>query len=320
MQNIKLGITLYSLTPEYIQGKLDLEGLLRRVKELGFEGIEIVASQMVPEYPYPSDEWLAGFKALLQKYELTPVCWSAYVDMGIRTDRDMTEEEIVQSTINDLIYAKKAGFPMVRTQHAISPAIFRRMIPVCKRLGVKLTIEMHHPHHPEVPVWKEYLDIMRGEGKGILGVVPDFSMFQHHPHQLYINQAVEHGFRKDRLAEVIAKHDGNEPLEQVLSPDMTPFEREVTEEIYHKFNAPARMEQWKDIIGCAFYIHGKFYYLPEEGPDPCIPYREILTTIRSLGYQGYIAAEYEGHHFDMGLDTTEQLRRYVRQYRQIMGE
>ena len=35
------------------------------------------------------------------------------------------------------------------------PAIYRKMIPYCKELGVKLAIEMHHPHHPEVPFWKE---------------------------------------------------------------------------------------------------------------------------------------------------------------------
>ncbi len=46
--------------------------------------------------------------------------------MGIRTDENLTEEEIIQFTKNDLIYAKKAGFPMVRTQHAISPDIFQK--------------------------------------------------------------------------------------------------------------------------------------------------------------------------------------------------
>ena len=38
------------------------------------------------------------------------VCWSAYIDMGIRSDRDLTPEEIIQFTRNDMIYAKKAGY------------------------------------------------------------------------------------------------------------------------------------------------------------------------------------------------------------------
>ena len=122
-----------------------------------------VAAQMVPGYPFPSDEWLYHFRGMLEQYELEPVCWSAYVDMGIRTDRDLTEAEIIQYTVNDLIFAKKAGFSMVRTQHAISPAIYHKMIPFCKALNMMLVIEMHWPHHPEVPVWKEFFRIMKVE-------------------------------------------------------------------------------------------------------------------------------------------------------------
>lgn len=317
--DIKLGVTLYSFSTEFISGQLDLEGVLRKAKDLGFEGVEIVASQMVPEYPYPSDRWLEEFKGLLKKYELTPVCWSAYIDMGIRSDRDLTEQEIIQFTINDLIYAKKAGFPMVRTQHAISPKIFRMMIPYCKKLGMKLTIEMHHPHHPNVEVWKKYFEIMRNEGKGVLGFVPDFSIFQRHPHQLFINQSLAFGFREEKLREVIEKHDRNVPLEEAIGKDFSQKEKEVTEEIYHKFNSPARVEQLKDIIDCAFYIHGKFYYLENGEHDPCIPYEEILPAIRDLGYKGYIASEYEGHHFDGTLSSAEQLRRYVELNKRILG-
>ena len=113
-ENIKLGISLYSFSTEYIHEKLDLEGVLKKARDMGYKGVEIVAAQMVPDYPYPTDEWLEMFKGLLDKYQLEPVCWSAYIDMGIRTDRDLTEDEIIQYTVNDLIYAKKAGFPMVR--------------------------------------------------------------------------------------------------------------------------------------------------------------------------------------------------------------
>ncbi|MDF2672162.1 MAG: sugar phosphate isomerase/epimerase [Clostridiales bacterium] len=320
MENkIKLGVSLYSFSTEYISEQLDLEGLLKKVKELGFEGIEMIPAQMAPEYPYLSDEWIEEFKGLLAKYELTPVCWSAYIDMGIRSDRDLTEEEIIQYTLNDLIYAKKAGFPMVRTQHAISPKIFRAMIPYCKQLGVKLTIEMHHPHHPDVPVWKEFFEIMKGEGKGVLGFVPDFSIFQTRPHQLYIDQSISYGCRVDKLNEIIEKHDQKVPLEEVLKDELLEIEKHVAEEIYHKFSAPAKMEQWKDIIDCVFYIHGKFYYLADGEHDPCIPYEELLTTIKDLGYNGYIASEYEGHHFDETIDSAVQLQRYVALNKKILG-
>ncbi len=311
MNDIKLGISLYSFSTEFIHEKLDFEGILKKAHDMGYQGVEIVAAQMVPEYPYPSDEWLAECKALLTKYELEPVCWSAYIDMGIRGDRDLTEEEIVQFTVNDLIYAKKAGFPMVRTQHAISPKIFREMLPYCKQLGVKLTIEMHHPHHPEVPVWKEYFEIMKGEGRGWLGFVPDFSIFQTMPHKLYLDQAISFGCRPEKLAEIVELHRQKADYSVVANGDFNEIEKHTAEEMFGKFSAPAKMEQWKDMIDCAFYMHGKFYYLDNDDHDPCIPFEEIVAEVKRLGYKGYIASEYEGHHFDETIDSEEQLRHFV---------
>lgn len=309
--DIKLGVSLYSFSTEYIQEKLDLEGVLKKTHDMGYKGVEIVAAQMVPEYPYPSGEWLYMFRDLLKKYDLEPVCWSAYIDMGIRSDRDLSEDEIFQFTLNDLIYAKKAGFPIVRTQHAISPKVFRQMIPYCKELGVKLTIEMHHPHHPEVPVWKEYFEIMRNEGKGVLGFVPDFSIFQTTPHKLYLEQAVNDGCRPEKLEEIVKLHQTTKDLDAVKNGDFNEQEKFVAEEMFGKFTAPAKISQIKDFIDCAFYIHGKFYYLDNDDHDPCIPYEEIIAEIKKAGYKGYIASEFEGHHFDDIIDSEKQLRHFV---------
>lgn len=318
MNDIKLGISLYSFSTEYIHEKLDLEGVVKKAADMGYKGVEIVAAQMVPEYPYPSDEWLSGFKGLLEKYDLEPVCWSAYIDMGIRSDRDLTEDEIIQYTVNDLIYAKKAGFPMVRTQHAISPEIFRRMIPFCKKLNMKLTIEMHHPHHPEVDVWKEYFAIMRGEGKGILGFVPDFSIFQTMPHKLYLDQALSFGCRPEKLAEIVEIHKTSKDMGRIEAGDFNEMEKHTAEEMFGKFSAPARIQQIREFIDCVFYIHGKFYYLDNDEHDPCIPFEEIIAEIKKAGYKGYIASEYEGHHFDETVDSEVQLRHFAALNRRLL--
>ncbi len=318
--DIKIGVSLYSLSTEFIHEKLDLEGCLKAVHDMGYKGVEIVAAQMVPDYPFPSDEWLYHFRGLLEKYDLEPVCWSAYIDMGTRTDRDMSEAEIIQYTLNDLIYAKKAGFPMVRTQHAISPAIFRKMIPYCKELDMKLTIEMHWPHHPEVDVWKEYFAIMKGEGKGYLGFVPDFSIFQEMPHALYLRQAEEYGCRKEKLDELVKIHAAGGGMEEVNRGDYNEIEKHYAAEMFEKFNHPARIEQLKDVIDCVFYVHGKFYYLDNDEHDPCIPYEDIIPKLVSYGYKGYIASEFEGHHFYSDVNCVEQLAHYVALNKKVLAE
>ena len=96
MSEIKIAATLYSLTSEYVTERRTLEGCLAGLHEMGYKGVEFIPAQMAPEYPYLSDEWLAWFRGLLEKYDLEPVCWSAYIDMGIRSDRDLTREEIEQ--------------------------------------------------------------------------------------------------------------------------------------------------------------------------------------------------------------------------------
>lgn len=52
MSKVKTGITLFSLGTPYLKGELDLEGVIRTAAELGAEGYEIVATQMIPSYPF----------------------------------------------------------------------------------------------------------------------------------------------------------------------------------------------------------------------------------------------------------------------------
>ena len=317
---IRYGVTLYSYSNEYVNGILSFEEILRTVKAQGYTGIELVASQMVPGYPYPSDEWLAQLKALLGEIGLEPVCWSAYIDMGIRSDRDLTEDEIIQFTVNDLICAKKAGFPMVRTQHAISPKIFRKMIPFCKQLDMKLTIEMHHPHHPEVPVWKELIEIMRGEGKGVLGFVPDMSIFQNHPHEPWIQEALNEGCRKEVLDAMLEKHATQRPREEILAGDLSKIEQFYGAQLIEDYDGATQVEQLRELMDCVFYMHGKFYYINDNLEEIAIPYQEILTMVKDSGYEGYIACEYEGHHFDTQISAVDQLDRYEAMCDHILGK
>ena len=317
---IRYGVTLYSYSNEYVNGILSFEEILRTVKAQGYTGIELVASQMVPGYPYPSDEWLAQLKALLEEIGLEPVCWSAYIDMGIRSDRDLTEDEIIQFTVNDLICAKKAGFPMVRTQHAISPKIFRKMIPFCKQLDMKLTIEMHHPHHPEVPVWKELIEIMRGEGKGVLGFVPDMSIFQNHPHEPWSQEALNEGCGKEVLDAMLEKHATQRPREEILAGDLSKIEQFYGAQLIEDYDGATQVEQLRELMDCVFYMHGKFYYINDNLEEIAIPYQEILTMVKDSGYEGYIACEYEGHHFDTQISAVDQLDRYVAMCDHILGK
>ena len=93
MTNVKTGITLFSLGTPYLKGELDLEGVIRAAAELGAQGYEIVAAQMIPSYPYVTDEFAEFIRQCTEKYGIGPICYAANMDRGMLKDRDLTEDE-----------------------------------------------------------------------------------------------------------------------------------------------------------------------------------------------------------------------------------
>lgn len=311
-KDVKFGISLYSWADSFSHKGMTMDGMLKASREIGYTGISIVAAQHAEEYPNISDKWLYNFRDLMAKHNLDPVMWEGYIDMGMRHDRDLNEEEIMEFTFNDMLYAKKAGFSQMKTQHSISPATLVKMLPICRDLDMKLTIEMHYPHHMNVPIWHEYIAAFTDpKNDGYLGVVPDFSVWQFTPHTLHIRQGIDEGARPDIFAEIIRLMREGKGEEEIFStvPGMSAVERKYTEEFCHKFGHPAPLSDLKELLKYTTCIHGKYYYIDETGIDPSISFADLMPIIRESDYDGYVLSEYEGHHYYIdGIDDYEQNR------------
>ena len=109
MSQIKLGVTLYSFSTEYCKGEMNLEDCIRTARALGAEGFEIVATQMIPSYPFVSDKFLGEFDAICRHYDMEPVCYGANMDKGMLSGRSLTDDEMLQMAINDIKNAHKMG-------------------------------------------------------------------------------------------------------------------------------------------------------------------------------------------------------------------
>ena len=307
---LKYGISLYSFANSFHTGRYDLKDCVLQAKKLGYNGFTVVAAMSCDEYPFPSDRWLDNFRQVIADSEMTPVCWEGYLDFGMRNDRDMTKEEVIEFTKNDIIYARKAGFGIMKTQHSISPEIFESMAPFCEKMGVKLCIEMHWPHHPKVEVWEKYFKIME-KSEGWLGICPDTSVFQKYPHQLHLNQALEEGFAPARLEEVLKMIKEGVSQDEILKYCDGEVETRCVNEFCPKFSqAVADLKDLPMMLKYAHMVHGKFYYLADDKCDPCIPYDEIMPIIKKSGYNGYFISEYEGHHYTIKEDDDVQLKRF----------
>ena len=70
--DLKYGVSLYCFSNSFHTRQLDLEGCIKRAKEIGYNGATIVAAQSCEEYPFPSDKWLFKLRDTMEKYEMEP--------------------------------------------------------------------------------------------------------------------------------------------------------------------------------------------------------------------------------------------------------
>ena len=157
MSKVKTGITLFSLGTPYLKGELDLEGVIRTAAELGAEGYEIVATQMIPSYPFVSDEFVEFINKCKEKYGIGPICYSANMDRGMLKDRDLTEDEMVARAITDIMSANKLGCTVMREQYLLSPEGLKRIAPYAEAYNVHVGIEIHNPESPITPAIMDYV-------------------------------------------------------------------------------------------------------------------------------------------------------------------
>ncbi len=303
MSNIKLGVTLYSFTKEYCCGEMSLEDCIRKAKEIGAEGFEIVATQMIPSYPYISDKFLGEIKAISEYYDIVPVCYGANMDRGMRGDRDLTKDEMLQMAINDVRSAHKMGCKVIREQFLMSPESMVKLAPYAEAYDVKVGIEIHNPETPNTPIMREYLEAFEKCGSKYIGFVPDFGLFATAPNKPMWDTALKAGtpvellekakemrlndVPMDEATEILRREGADGPAFAALQ-GMYGF-------VQFRKDCKAEIAGLKEIMPYCFHMHGKFHYVDENLKEASIPYEEIMPVIQASDYEGYIVSEYEDH-------------------------
>lgn len=324
MSNIKLGVTLYSFTKEYCEGSMTLEDCIHTAKELGAEGFEIVATQMVPSYPYVSDKFLGEFKAICSYYDMEPVCYGANMDRGMWSYRDLTENEMIQMAINDLKSANRMGCTVIREQYLLPPNGLARIAPYAEDYNIKVGIEIHNPETPNTPVMREYLKVIKESGSRHIGFVPDLGCFATKPNKPHWDQALQNGAQikllemaRDMRYEGIPVEIAEEKLK---AAGATELELAILQEMYaflqFRKNCDAELKGLQEIMPYCFHTHGKFHYLNDDLEEASIPYNQILDVMKKSDYNGYIVSEYEDH--DSG-NAVEMTRRHQEMMRNILN-
>ena len=322
MSNIKLGITLYSFTKEYVSGEYSLEDCIRHCAELGVDGYEIVATQMIPSYPYISDEFLGKIKRYASEYGVRPISYGANTDRGVRYDRDLNEDELFVTTVRDIRSAQKMGCSVIRAQYLLSPEALIKIAPYAEEYGVKVGIEIHNPETPSSPKIQSYMEAIEKSGSKYIGFVPDFGAFADRPNIASYQDALERGADKEMLNYAVqlryGKVDMREAEQRLLEKDA---DAEVMSSFYNMFGFLAfykepDFEGLRRIMPYCFHFHGKFHFMKDDGNEMSIPYDKILPIIQNSDFNGYIVSEYEGRGRASAFEMT---KKHIAMERRILG-
>lgn len=346
MANIKLGLTIYSLTREQVHLGWSTEDCLRAAKQLGVTGVEFVAAQTFgSHYPWPSDKELYDVANLVAKYGLEIASYSGQADRGKRSDLlDLSEEDMFAYALNDIKCAYKIGAKAQRQQNNMYPNAFKKLAPWAEKYDVKVGIEMHCPMTPREPNTLAFNKAIDEANSPYIGWCPDFGMFGSNfilgarPKNLTPEQVAQMDAMMRRMVRIPSRAGMPEEVCQyfedhaALSPEekedglakfeLTQFQRDA---IHFMLYTPdlagdTRDTIWEDfeniIVPHTVHCHGKFTKLDENGDDPELHTSRILDILNKSDYEGYISVEWEGRTEG---PTMAVLQKHIDFYRKTLG-
>lgn len=326
-KGLKLGTTLYSLTSEFHGRDYSFEQLIRKVaaENLG-PGLEIVGFQSIRGFPEVTDAFADQFKGLMAETGLTATCLGVNADLRIDPDRPMSEDESVAYHARQIEAAAKLGFPVVRYQYPAGANVIRKLVPTAEKLGVKMGLEVHAPHHASHPDIIAYREMYAEVDSPFVGFIPDFGATLRTIPPSFLEAMVKEGVPLD-LIELAKKHwhsDLGEPYARrdayLKEAREKGFDERLISELIISFGlfARAQPESWLEIMPQVVHIHGKFYDFDQNGDEVAIDYGRILPLFVNAGYDGYMSSEYEGHMYNND-DGFDKLRRHHALARRILG-
>jgi Xylose isomerase-like TIM barrel len=317
----KLGVTLYSFTPDFHAGRYTFEDLVVRAAELGLgPGLEVIGFQSFRNFPHMSRELETRFLRLVEEHRWELSCLDANVDVAVRADRFLDEDEIVEYVEAQLAAAARLGFPVLRVQNAATPAVMERLLPAAERLGVKLGMEIHAPETVRSPWVLALRELYARLDSPYLGFIPDFGASTRGISPSVFERFRERGVSQELLDAIAARWDelgqrefeAHEEIGKLigLAHSMGARDHAVNLAVFavgiHGHQDP---HAWTEILPDVVHVHGKFFDIGEDGRDPVVPIEELIDVLVDGGYDGYVSSEYEGWHWNTRSDAFELVAR-----------
>lgn len=326
-KGVKLGTTLYSLTTEFYSRQYGFTDLVRKVaaENMG-PGLEVVGFQSIRGFPEISDEFAGSFRDLIDETGLVPSCLGTNSDLWIDPENPMSDDENVAYHQRQLEAAAKLGFPLVRYQYPAGASVIERCVPLAEKLGVKMGLEIHAPHHTQHPDVIAYREMYERVGSPILGFIPDFGATSRAVPPSFLDAQRALGV-PDRLIELADQHwrGGGDPMERrdnyVADARAQGFPDSQILGLSGMFNLFGRAapNSWAEIMHQVIHVHGKFFDFDEDGDEIAVDLAAVLPVFVDGGFDGYMSSEFEGHIWS-DADGFDKIKRHHALARRILNQ
>lgn len=317
----KVGVTLYSFTPDFHAGRYTLDQLFERAAERNMgPGLEVIGFQSIRNFPNITLEFERHFKGLLERYEFVPTCLDCNADRALRSDRMLSEQELYEYLAAQLRTAHRLGFKTARMQWAAPLSVMERLVPLAEELDVRMGVEIHAPETVESPWVLAQREWHAKHQSPYLGFVIDFGSVT-----TQVSPTMFQAFREKGVSEELFDifherwHalDGQqfEAHEQMGNFIQLAYQHGAGDHAINMsvfavgIHGHGKPRMWLEIMDQIVHAHAKFFYVDENGQEPAVPVAEQVQALVDGGYDGWISSEYEGWHWDLHSDAFEQVAR-----------
>ena len=278
---ITYGVSLYSYTGD-MNTVLTLDDAMAEIASVGATGIEILGESNVLRYPEPPVAWIDRWWALLETHGLQPTNYCSWVDIGVPRGRDLTPEEGTEVLRRDIGLASTLGFTSIRPKFGV------------------VSMELD-PHPSWKPIVEANLDFAAARG---IVICPE----------IHAPTPIKHKVVDDYIAFI--EETGSPHFRLMIDTGI--FQREVTAAVQPGINEDGHKSGWMsplavpmsdlaDVLPYVGFIQAKFFDIDDHLVDAQIPWPEIMETLITHGYTGWLSSEYEGER--IAYRGQEQVRR-----------
>lgn len=353
---IKRGVSLYSYQQSEWFGRMTWRDQLEEVATNldGATGIEIISEATIPQYPFPSEQFIYDWNNEIARWGLTPVTMDCYLDVMQFRTHVMNYAETAHRLMYDLRLAKKMGFRNMRLVHSVPLESIEMALPLAEELDIRMTNEIHSPYPitanlelPDVEAgfmgddWKyrhaQDVAFIERTGTKHYGLQPDMGIFQYRPSKAMLGYELRQFVSPQEAGKIIDEYyriydEAGDAQAKDYIGQACPQVFETSHAFMLFGGMSAQPEELYKIAPYIYCIHGKFYGMteipghPGQYEEASIKYPEAIKVLKSIGYDGYIDSEFEGQRSqqDMGdeglANEVEEVRRHHEMLKRLIGE